>query len=68
MTDMIFQKVQENVGILASDQTDVLEPILATNHFISYQSVESNRQEVNMCKIISLSFLVFFPELQIASN
>ena len=45
-TDLIFQKVQENVGIIAADQTDVIEPFQPTNHFISYQSVEANRQEV----------------------
>ena len=46
VTDLIFQKVQENVGVQTNDDFDVLEPLLATNVFISYQSVEVNRLEV----------------------
>ena len=46
VTDMVFQKVQENVGIKSENQENVFEPILATKHYISYQSVEANRQEV----------------------
>ena len=46
VTDMVFQKVQENVGIKSDQQENVFEPILATKHYISYQSVEANRQEV----------------------
>ena len=46
MTDLIFQKVQENVGLQANDNFDVLEPLLPTNVYVSYQSVEVNRLEV----------------------
>ena len=47
VTDLIFQKVQENVGLKVNDDFDTLEPLLATNIFISYQSVEANRLEVS---------------------
>ena len=46
VTDLIFQKVQENVGLQANDNFDVLEPLLPTNVYVFYQSVEVNRLEV----------------------
>ena len=55
VTDMIFQKVQENVGLKSSDDFNILEPLLATNIFISYQSVEANRLEVNLLPLKDLA-------------
>ena len=46
VTNLMFQKIHENVGIIANDESDVIEPILGTNYHIAYQSIEANRQEV----------------------
>ncbi len=55
MTNLMFQKIHENVGIIANDESNVIEPILPTNYHIAYQSIEANRKEVNILK----SFLMF---------
>ena len=56
VTNLMFQKIHENVGIIANDESNVIEPILPTNYHIAYQSVEANRKEVN----ILLSFFLCF--------
>lgn len=46
VTDLIFAKAQENTSILAQNAT-VFEPIMPSNYYISYQSIEANRIEVH---------------------
>jgi hypothetical protein len=49
VTDRIFIAVQENVGTPSNDDPTILEPLLATNYNISYQSVEAYRKEESFC-------------------
>lgn len=57
VTDLFFAKVQENAAILSSEDP-VNEPVMPTNFYISYQSVEANRIEA--CDLISEILFIYF--------
>lgn len=59
VTDLVYQRVQDNVGVKAKDQSAVLEPIMPTNYYIGYQSIEANRYEVSVCFTVFVQVLKF---------